>query len=102
MGNRLELQALLEKLLGSRNVYYQPPTNIKLQYPCIMYSRIPGDTKHANDNPYLVQYRYQIMVIDKNPDSEIAVKVEQLPTCIFDKHYASDNLNHYIYKLYYN
>jgi len=33
MGTRLELQNLLENILGSRNVYFQPPENLKLNYP---------------------------------------------------------------------
>ena len=43
MDRRLELQSELEKILGSRNVYYQPLPSLKLQYPCIVYERNPGD-----------------------------------------------------------
>ena len=38
MANRLDLQALLEDLLGSRNVYYQPPESVKMNYPAIVYA----------------------------------------------------------------
>lgn len=41
------------------------------------------------------------MVIDKNPDSIIADKVESLKMCSFDRHYTADNLNHFVYNLYY-
>ena len=49
MRSRLELQTLLEDLLESTNVYYQPPENLKMEYPCIRYYKddIRGD--YADD-----------------------------------------------------
>lgn len=101
MGKRLELQTLLEIMLGSRNVYFQPPENVKLKYPCIMYSLSASDTNFANDNPYAIFKRYQVTIIDKNPDSEISEKMQYLPMCTFDRHYTADNLNHYVYNIYF-
>lgn len=102
MSKRYELQALLEKLIGSRNVYYQPPSNLKMSYPCIIYSRANGKALHADNVPYRSLLKYQITVIDKNPDSPIADEIEKLPTCSFDRHFNSDNLNHFVYTLYFN
>lgn len=104
MGSRLDLQALLETLFASSGdafVYFQPPENVKLRYPCIIYSRDSGKTKFANNKPYTHQLRYAVTVIDKNPDSEIREKVAMLPMCAFERHYTSDNLNHDVYNLYY-
>ena len=36
MASRLELQSKFEELLGSRNVYYQPPESIKMSYTARM------------------------------------------------------------------
>lgn len=102
MNNRLELQSKLEELLGSRNVYFQPPESIKLNYPCIIYSRgITHKTIFANDNQYQHRIRYDVIIIDKNPDSEILDKIASLPMCVFQRHYTSNNLNHDVYELYY-
>ena len=101
MGSRLNLQTLLEGLLGSRNVYFQPPASVTMQYPCIVYSRAAVDTKYANNKPYLQKKRYSVTVIDKNPDSLIPEKVGVLPLCSFDRHFKTANLNHDIYSLYY-
>lgn len=102
MNNRLELQSLLEGLLGSRNVYFQPPESVKLQYPCIIYSRgVVETTTFANDKPYTQRIRYSVTIIDKNPDSEIPKKIAALPMCLYERHFTSDNLNHEIYNLYY-
>lgn len=101
MATRVDLQNILEELLGSRNVYYQPPESIKMAYPAIVYSRKSIDNMHANDSVYKQNYAYEITVIDKNPDSEIVNKISKLPTCRFDRHFKSDNLNHDVFTLYY-
>lgn len=101
MGNRLDLQTLLEELLGSRNVYYQPPASVHMNYPAIVYSRNTIDNTHANNTVYLQSQSYEITVIDKNPDSEIVSKVSKLPQCRFNRHFTSDNLNHDVFTLYY-
>ena len=101
MATRVDLQNVLEELLGSRNVYYQPPESLKMNYPAIVYARKTIDNSYANNSVYKQNYAYEITVIDKNPDSEIVNKVSKLPTCGFDRHFKSDNLNHDVFTLYY-
>ena len=101
MATRIDLQNVLEELLGSRNVYYQPPESLKMNYPAIVYSRKTIDNSYANNSVYKQNYAYEITVIDKNPDSEIVNKISKLPTCRFDRHFKSDNLNHDVFTLYY-
>ncbi|MEI7479591.1 MAG: hypothetical protein WCK25_04690, partial [Actinomycetes bacterium] len=69
MAPRLELQAILVNLLGSNNVYFQPPPSLKMNYPCIVYSREYINTQFANNTPYKHKKRYHVIVIDSNPDS---------------------------------
>lgn len=101
MNNRLELQTKFEELLGSRNVYYQPPASIKMKYPAIVYSRNRIENVHANNSIYGQNDSYTVTVIDEDPDSEIVRKVSLLPLCRFDRHYTSDNLNHDVFTLYF-
>ena len=101
MDNRLGLQTLLEELLGSRNVYFQPPETVKLSYPCIIYSRQTVNIKFADNAPYKHYTRYSLTVIDKNPDSLIPGQIAMLPMCSFETHYTKDNLNHDVYNIYY-
>lgn len=100
MDNRLKLQKVLETILGSRQVYYQPPESIKMIYPAIVYSRNNINSKFANNGIYNNKYGYKIVVIDKDPDSEIVDKVAHLPMCAFNTHYTKDNLNHDIFTIY--
>lgn len=106
MSRRLELQEILQQVIGVRddgkaNVYFQPPATVKMNYPCIVYGRSDGFTAFADNNPYLVRLRYQITVIDPDPDSPIPSKISMLPTCMFDRHFTAENLNHDVFNLYY-
>lgn len=101
MASRLNLQTELETILGSRNVYYQPPESVKMKYPAIVYSRKNIDNIFADDTVYTQNHSYELTVIDPNPDSEIVMKVSKLPACTFDRHYTTDNLNHDVFRLYY-
>lgn len=101
MGSRIELQTKLEQILGSRNVYYQPPENLKMEYPAIRYSINDIDSKHADNIKYSNVNCYDIIVIDKLPDNEAIRKILELPYSSFERHYVSDNLNHDLIKLYF-
>lgn len=101
MGRRLKLQTLLENLKGDRNVYFQPPSNLQMQYPAIVYA-LDGDyTNHANNNLYFRRKRYQVTVIDRDPDTPLEEKMAKLPRCRLNRVYASDNLNHFVYTIYF-
>ncbi len=101
MPSRLELQTLFEELIGSRNVYFQPPASVQMKYPAIVYGLEDIENTFANDGVYLSQRKYSITVIDEDPDSEIVGKVSHLPTCRFNRHFESDNLNHDVFILHY-
>lgn len=101
MTKRLELQSLLESILGSRNVYYQPPASVQINYPAIVYTRSNIRNKFANDDVYSQSLAYEVTVIDRNPDSEIVTKISKLPTCSFSRHFTNDNLNHDVFTLYF-
>lgn len=101
MDRRLKLHTILVTLLGSNNVYFQPPASVQMKYPCIVYSRDEKDEKFANDKLYLGKMRYAITVIDTKPDSPIPSKVAELPLTSFSRHFTMDNLNHDIYSTYF-
>ncbi len=97
--HRADLHQLL--LTFTSNVYFQPPINIRLEYPCIIYKRDFADTKFADDKPYSIKKRYMVMIIDPDPDSEIPEKVASMPLSTFNRFYTADNLNHDIYSVFF-
>ena len=101
MRSRLDLHAKLVELLGSSNVYYQPPESLKMEYPAIRYSKSAISSRYADDVKYKNSNRYEIIVISKKPDHEAINKILELPYSSYDRHYASNNLNHDVITLYY-
>lgn len=102
MGTRLQLQTLLESFLPSGNkAWFQPPSTVELVYPTIIYSHDYNAVIRSNNQTYKVTKRYQLTVIDKNPDSQIPDKVQALPMCSMVRKFNADGLNHTIFDLYF-
>jgi len=102
MASRLELQSRLEEILGSRNVYFQPPESVKMSYPAIVYELSDVRPVRADNGTYLRHKRYMVKVIDKNPDSTIPEAIENgFEYWGFDRFFKSDNLNHFVYTIFY-
>lgn len=101
MARRLQLQMILETVLGSENVYFQPPANFNMEYPAIVYKWGYSASEFADNLPYSVTRRYQVTHIDRNPDSLIPDRIARIPTAIFDRSFAVDGLNHVIFNLYF-
>lgn len=101
MAQRLKLQTVLESLLGSRNVYFQPPPSIKMKYPAIVYERDAAETKFADNNPYSFTQRYAVTLIDPNPDSEFIEELAALPRTVFSRHFTTADLNHDVFTIYF-
>ncbi len=101
MGLRWDLQIILEKILGSRNVYFQPPESVKMKYPAIVYNLDYVKTQHADDFPYVKKKRYSVTLITSDPENTIVDRILELQSCSFERSFTSDNLNHYVFNLYY-
>lgn len=102
MASRLELHEELCTILGSRNVYFQAPSSVKMQYDAIRYELSDKDIKRANDKIYQKTNQYSGVVITRDPDTTIPDEIlSHFEMCSFGRPYTSDNLNHYPFTLYY-
>lgn len=101
MSRRHKLQYILESILRSNNVYFQPPKSVQLKYPCIVYERANEFARNANDTVYLLRKSYTITLIDKNPDSEFEDEIRKLQYCSFNQSFASEGLNHFVFTIYF-
>lgn len=100
--NRLDFQAVLQGLMpDGGNVYFQPPENIKMTYPCIVYQRNYALDQFADNEHYSHKKRYQVTIIDPDSDSDIPDKVAFLRYATFLRFYIVDNLNHDVYNVYF-
>lgn len=102
MAKRLTLHEELCELLGSRNVYFQPPESVKMQYDAIRYELGGKDLKRANNGIYMNTNQYDCVFITRNPDTTIPDAIlSHFEMCSFGRPYTADNLNHYPFTLYY-
>lgn len=100
MASRLELHEKFCDILGTRNVYFQPPASVQMRYPAIVYSRKKVDKLHASNKGYITLPSYEGILIDKNPDSSYLEQIMELPYCEYDRSYTADNLNHDVFTIY--
>lgn len=98
---RVQFQLKLQEIT-SVNVYYQPPRNVQMEYPCIVYNISDIATMSANNNHYVLTNGYMVTVIDRNPDSTIATKlIESFPMSNLQSTFVQDNLHHWVIQIYY-
>lgn len=97
--SRLKLDAILREI--TKNVYFQSPGNQSLKYPCILYEKADEWNQYADNMKYNRMNAYDITVMTKDPDSKIPDCVGNLPLCTFNRYYASENINHYVYRIYF-
>ena len=107
MASRLQLHNEFIDILDTRGekvsrVYFQPPEDYKMEYPCIRYSLSGIKSDHADDINYNRTNRYEIIVMDYDPDSEIHNQIlAHFPMCSFDRAYAVNGVHHKVLTLYY-
>ncbi len=100
MASRLELHGKLLEFVS--NAYFQPPSDIQLVYPCIIYNKTDKFKEFSNNGIYITLQEYNLTVIDEDPDSLIADDIESgLQYCSINQYYTADELNHITLTLYY-
>ena len=100
MDKRLELHKMLVDILGSENVYFNPPASIFMKYDAIRYSLRNYYTRKADNTLYNKMDCYEVVVIAKQPGHPAIDKLLRVPYCSHDRHYVADNLSHDVFTLY--
>lgn len=98
-----ELYAALQELMGeSVKVYFQPPENFKLSYPCVVFDRTTALMNYADNKPYQVTKRYTVTLISKTADNEeLLDKLLKFPMATYDRQFINDNLVHDVFSIYF-
>ena len=97
MDQRLKIQKILEGILESKEVYFQPPENVRMKYPCFVYSLSGSESIYADDLRYYNSNRYTVTYITRNPDDGMYEKIMSLTNWRFDRPYTSDGLHHFTF-----
>ena len=99
---RIELQQVLESIIGSNYVYYRPPESTKLKYPCIIYNLKSGVAHRADNANYIFKRCYDVQLIHKTADTDLVeALIGAFPYIRFDNNFITDNLIHENFVLYY-
>lgn len=103
---RQGLSDIFKEILGTKEqtssrVYFQPPEKEKMVYPAILYEFNRVRPIHADNLLYRYRNAFKVTVIDEDPDSVIWEKILKLPYCALDSKFEVDNLNHWVFTLFY-
>lgn len=102
MARRLQLHEELCSILGSRNVYFQPPESVKLKYDAIVYNTADRNDLKADDQKYRGLVGYDVTFITRDPDSEIPdLLLNSFTRIRHSRSFTSDNLHHDLFRIYY-
>ena len=102
MARRLDLHEKFCDLLGTRNVYFQPPESVKLKYDCITYKTSNRNDLIADDTRYRGYTAYEVTFITRDPDSLMPEEIMNSFTYIVhNSTYVADNLHHDVFTIYY-
>lgn len=97
-----ELREILQDTLGYVNLYYQPPASVSMKFDCIRYEEATYNVRYADDQAHILHTEYQVIVITRDPDSELPRKIqEHFPLCSPGRKYVADDLYHFPFTLYY-
>lgn len=94
----VKLNEIMTEVSGK--VYFQPPENLKLEYPCLVYELEAVNIKFADNGPYSLWDRYQVTFLRHDPDSPVIRKLLSLPHSSFSRHFATSGLNHDVFVIY--
>lgn len=105
---QLQLQSLLDSFFSEEEIeagsraYFQPPQNVQMVYPAIVYKLDFEKAFHADNAPFARKPRYMVTVISRDPQHPARDLVASLPSATFERQFPADELNHVIYNLFFD
>ena len=107
MANELKWERLRDELYSldiSNNVYYNPPTSIRMSYPCFRFAENNTYTIRADNVAYLNHRRWVITYIttdEEEVETVINRMLNHFMMCNNETVYKADNLIHIVFNLYF-
>lgn len=95
-----DLLHLLQKAVDHNRVYFQPPENLKIGYPAVIFHLSKIKLDHADDVPYKGAREYSVTLITKEPEPEVLDEILKIPYTTLDTTYTADGMNHFVFTTY--
>lgn len=95
-----DLLHLLLQAVQHNRVYFQPPENLKMVYPAIVFHLSKIEVDRASDVPYKGAKEYSVTLITKDPEPDVIDEILKIPYSSLDTSYISDGMNHFVFTVY--
>lgn len=95
-----DLLHLLRQSVQHDRVYFQPPENLKIVYPAIVFHLSKIEIDRASDVPYKGAKEYSVTLITKDPEPDVIDEILKIPYSSLDTTYISDGMNHFVFTVY--
>lgn len=95
-----DLLNLLRKAVDHNRVYFQPPENLKIGYPAVIFHLSKIKVDRADDSPYKGEREYSVTLITKEPEPEVLDEILKIPYTTLDTTYIADGMNHFVFTTY--
>lgn len=105
MDRRHQISTILHRLSDFGQIYFDPPTNTRMSYPCIKYEFQDRPSANADNRRYITHSSYTVFFITRNPDDigkfcEAIENIDEKKVYVsFDRSYVADGLHHVVYTL---
>lgn len=90
----------LRQVVNHDRVYFQPPENLKIGYPAIVFHLSKIEIDRASDVPYKGAKEYSVTLITKDPEPDVIDEILKIPYSSLDTTYISDGMNHFVFTVY--
>ena len=95
-----DLLRMLQQAVQHDRVYFQPPENLKIVYPAIVFHLSKIEVDRASDVPYKGAKEYSVTLITKDPEPDVIDEILKIPYSSLDTTYISDGMNHFVFTVY--
>lgn len=95
-----DLLNLLQQAVQHNRVYFQPPENLKIGYPAVVFHLSKIKIDRASDVPYKDAKEYSVNLITKDPEPDVIDEILKIPYSSLDTTYISDGMNHFVFTVY--
>ena len=101
MGTTRSLQDELKTILGSNNVYFRPPSSIRMKYPCFVVDRAGASQYTADNRNYIWKKKYTVTYISNESDPDMVdTMLNHFEECKYDRPFVNDDLYHDVFTLF--
>lgn len=95
-----DLLHLLQQAVPHNRVYFQPPENLNIGYPAVVFHLSKIEIDRASDVPYKGAKEYSVTLITKDPEPDVIDEILKIPYSSLDTTYISDGMNHFVFTIY--